>query len=92
MPTAGMSKTRQSEGRGLAILLVKCISIRPQQELARNLHFTKLFFYFCFVQSELLGTCAGSKNTPTAGIEPASPEGRGLAIRCNTIMRCGHMN
>ena len=28
--------------------------------------------------------------TPTAGIEPTSPEGRGLAIRCNTTMRRGH--
>ena len=30
-----------------------------------------------------------SSSTPTAGIEPASPEGPGLAIRCNTIMRRG---
>ena len=28
--------------------------------------------------------------TPTPGIEPGSPEGPGLAIRCNTIMRCRH--
>ena len=28
--------------------------------------------------------------TPRAGIEPASPEGLGLAIRCNTTMRSRH--
>ena len=29
--------------------------------------------------------------TPQAGIEPASPGGPGLAIRCNTIMRLRHI-
>ena len=55
----------------------------------------RLFWFLILVEVRLvffwfLLTMCFCSPTPTPGIEPGSPEGPGLAIRCNTIMRCRH--
>ena len=54
-----------------------------------KMHLTTSLSDFVLLKAFYSESKFDGRETPTPGIEPGGPEGRGLAIRCNTAMRCG---